>query len=92
MSDIHKYQTDYVEADVDNVELAGYLLEHDLGIQDFKVVSENHIEIYDLGKDVKEISAVLVQNGVGLNGIGCRQNSLENYFFQITETKEAERL
>lgn len=92
MSDIHKYQTDYVEANVDNVELAGYLLEHDLGIQDFKVVSENHIEIYDLGKDVKEISAVLVQNGVGLNGIGCRQNSLENYFFQITETKEAERL
>ncbi|CCK89428.1 hypothetical protein BN165_420003 [Clostridioides difficile E1] len=27
MSDIHKYQTDYVEVDVDNVELVGYLLE-----------------------------------------------------------------
>lgn len=87
MSDVHKYQTDYVEADVDNVELAGYLLEHELGIQDFKIVSENHIEIYGLRRDVKEISAIFIQNGIGINGIGRKQNSLENYFFQITETK-----
>lgn len=57
MSDVHKYQTDYVEIDVDNVELAGYLLEHELEIQDFKIISENRIEIYDLRKNVKEISA-----------------------------------
>ena len=37
MSDIHKYQTDYVEVDVDNVELAGYLLEKEFGIKDFKI-------------------------------------------------------
>lgn len=30
MSDVHKYQTDYVEVDVDNVELAGYILESKL--------------------------------------------------------------
>lgn len=50
MSDVHKYRTDYVEIDVDNVELAGYLLEHELQIQDFRIITENRIEIYDLSQ------------------------------------------
>ena len=87
MSDVHKFQTDYVEVEVDNIELAGYVLEHECGIRNFKIVSENRIEIYDLGKAVKEISALLVQNGVGINSIGRKQNSLEDYFFQITGTE-----
>lgn len=92
MSDVHKFQTDYVEVDVDNVELAGYLLEQKLEIQDFKIISENRIEIYDLRKDIKEISTVFIQNGIGINSIGRKQNSLEDYFFQITEAKEGETL
>lgn len=92
MSDVHKYKTDYVEVNVDNVELAGYLLEHEFGIEDFKVISENLIEIYDLRKDVKEISAVFIQNGIGINSIGRKQNSLEDYFFQITGAKAVDTL
>lgn len=88
MSDIKRYQTDYVEVDVDNVELAGYLLENKLAIQDFRILSERRIEIYDVKKDVKEISAVFVQNGVGLSSIGRKQNTLEDYFFQVMEGAE----
>lgn len=84
MSEIHKYLNDYVEVETDNVELAGYLLENSLGLHDFRVVSEELIEIYNLDKEVKEISAVLIQNGVGINSIRRKQNSLEDYFFQIT--------
>lgn len=90
MSDIHRYQTDYVETVVDNVDLAAYLLEHTLGIQDFKIISEDRIEIYDTKKEIREISAIFVQNGVGISKIGRRENSLEDYFFQITGAKEAE--
>ena len=92
MNDVHKYQTDYVEVDVDNIELAGYILEHEFDIQDFKIISENRIEIYDLKKDVKEISATFIQNGIGINSIGRKQNSLEDYFFQITGAKAVENL
>ena len=92
MSDIHKFQMDYVEVDVDNIELASYILEHDLGIQSFKIISENRIEIYDLKKEIKEISATFVQNNIGINSIGRRKNSLEDYFFQITETKAVKNL
>ena len=56
--------------------MAGYVLEHECGIRNFKIVSENRIEIYDLGKAVKEISALLVQNGVGINSIGRKQKFL----------------
>ena len=83
MADIHKYQTDYIELEVEDIRRAGYLLEHDMGISDFKVISESMIGIYDLTKAVKEISAVLVRNDVGIIGIGKKQGSLEDYFFQV---------
>ena len=83
MADIHKYQTDYIELEVEDIRRAGYLLEHDMGISDFKVISESMIEIYDLTKAVTEISAVLVRNDVGIIGIGKKQGSLEDYFFQV---------
>lgn len=92
MSDVHKYRTDYIEVNVDHAELAGYLLEQKLGLHDFRILSENRIEIYDLGKEVKEISAVFIQNGIGINGIGRKQSSLEEYFFQITGAKGADEL
>lgn len=66
MSDIHKYQTDYIKAEVDHTELAACILEQELGIEDFKIISENCIEIYSLKKNVKEISAAFVQNGIGI--------------------------
>lgn len=83
MADIHKYRTDYVEVHVDSVQKTGYVLE-ECDIHDFKIISQHHIEIYDLHKDVKELSAILVQNGIGINSIGRKQSSLEEYFFQMT--------
>ena len=83
MSDIRKAPTDYIELEVDDIGRAGYLLEQVVGISDFKVISDTKIEIYDLRKPAKEISAVLVQNGVGMAGIGVKKNSLEDYFFRV---------
>lgn len=83
MADIHKYQTDYIELEVEDIRRAGYLLEQEMGITDFKVMSDTVIEIYDLSKSVKEISAVLVRNDAGILSIGKKQNSLEDYFFQV---------
>lgn len=92
MSEVHKYQTDYIEIEVDNVELAGYLLEQELGTQNFRIFSEKRIEVYDFEKDIKVISAKLIQNGIGINSIGHKQNSLEDYFFQITDRNEVKTI
>lgn len=45
------------------------------------------IGIIQNGKLIKEISTTFIQNGVGINSIGRKQNSLEDYFFQITGAK-----
>ena len=85
MSDIRKHQTEYIELEVEDVNRAGYLLECDLEISNFKVTSDTMMEIYDLDKPVKEISTVLVKNGVGIIKIGKKQNTLEDYFFHVLE-------
>lgn len=90
MVDVKKYQTDYIEVEVDNVELAGYLLEHEGHVENFKITSQTHMEIYDVQIEVKEISALLIRGGVGIQRIGRKQSSLEDYFFQITTSKGGE--
>lgn len=85
MAEIRKFQTDHIELEVDDVSRAAYLLEHDLGMTRFKVTSDRRIELYDLSRPVQELAAALVQNGVGIGSIGKRQNSLEDYFFQVIE-------
>lgn len=87
MSDIHKHQTDYIELETEDIRRAGYLLEHALGITDFRVMSETKVEIYDLTKTVREITEALVRNEVGIISIGKKQNSLEDYFFHVLEER-----
>lgn len=43
------------------------------------------IRIYDPDISGKTISKVLVEDGVGLESIGRKQDTLEDYFFQLTE-------
>lgn len=88
MADIHSHLRDYVEVETDNTALAGCLLEQQMGIRDFKIFSRTYMEVYDLRVEVRKITAMLVQNGVGINRIGRRKNSLEDYFFQITGQEE----
>lgn len=85
MDEIHKWQTDYIELEVEDTGRTGYLLEHEMNIMNFKVMSGTVIEIYDLTRSVREITQLLVQNDVGIIGIGKKQNSLEDYFFHVLE-------
>ena len=85
MSEIRQNQTDYIELETNDIKQAGYLLEANLGITDFKVFSDTGIRIYSPDKTVAEISSVMVQNNVGILSIGKKQNSLEDYFFRILE-------
>lgn len=83
ISDIRKMQTEYIELEVDDVRRTACLLEKELGLTNFKVVTDTGIEIYDTSKSVKEISVSLVQNEIGIISIGMKQNSLEDYFFHV---------
>ncbi|MCM1089154.1 MAG: ABC transporter ATP-binding protein [Muribaculaceae bacterium] len=85
MPDIRKCQTEYIELEVDDIGRAGYLLEQELGLTNFKVITDTKIEIYDISKSVKELLTALVQHEIGIISISMKQNSLEDYFFRVIQ-------
>lgn len=84
INDIHEYQAEYMELKVDDVNRAACLLAQDVRCPHFTVAGDDSIRIYDTDITGKEISALVVGNGIGLESISRKQNSLEDYFFQLT--------
>lgn len=85
MNDIHDYHSEYIEVEVSDCGRAGGLLEEKLGIKNYTIISENKIRIFDMVASGTEISAVFVQNSIGVESIRKQENTLEDYFFQLTK-------
>lgn len=89
IAEIRRLQTAYIGLETTDAARAGRLLEQELGITDFTVVSGTCIEIYDLTRSTREIAAALVREDIGIISIGQKQNSLEDYFFQALQCDTA---
>lgn len=85
MKEISQMNTAYIELTVDNVRKAAYVLADKLECNHFKVMDEQSIRIYDTHADTKDISKALAMNGVEINSIGRKAESLEDYFLKLTE-------
>lgn len=84
MDEIHKHQTEYISLQVDNTAHAALLLEK-MGIRKFSVQDDENIRIYDSEISGKTISEALIKEGVGLESLWRRHDTLEDYFFRLTE-------
>ena len=84
IEEIHKHQTDYISLQVDDVTRAAALLEN-MGMKNFRVLDKELIRIYDSDVSGKVLSKALIENGVGLESIGRKHDTLEDFFFQLTE-------
>lgn len=84
IEEIHKHQTEYISLQVDDVAHAATLLEQ-MGITNFSVLDKEFIRIYDSNISGKVLSKNLIESGVGLESLGRKQDTLEDYFFQLTE-------
>lgn len=87
IEEIHRHQTDYISLQVDDVARAAALLER-MEIKDFRVQDKEFIHIYDSDVQSKMLSKVLIENGVGLESIGRKHDTLEDFFFQLTEEEK----
>lgn len=85
MEEIYQYNTEYMELEVDDTGIAGYLLEEKMGIIQYKIISDRIIRVFDREKTGKEISMFFAQNNLGVESIRKKQNTLEEYFFQLME-------
>ena len=84
IEEIHKHQTAYISLQVDDVTRAAALIEG-MGIKNFSVLDKEFIRISDSDVSGKTLSKALIENGVGLESIGRKQDTLEDSFFQLTE-------
>lgn len=87
IEEIHKRQTEYISLQVDDVARAAALLEA-MEIQNFSVTDSAFIRIYDTDISGKTLSKTMVENGVGVESLGRRQDTLEDYFFWLTEEEK----
>lgn len=75
---------EYIRLQVDQPQLAATVLNR-MGVQDFKAVDQNTINIYDLSLDNQTLVEMLVAANVGVNTIVKEHINLENYFKSIVE-------
>ena len=87
IEEIHKHQMEYISLQVDDVAHAATLLEQ-MDITNFSVLDQEFIRIYDSNISGKVLSKALIESGVGLESLGRKQDTLEDYFFQLTEERK----
>lgn len=83
MKDINGVQTEYIELTVFDIKKATMILEHILGIKNYKIMNEQMIRIYELTKSQQEISKTLIMNDIEIESINKKNSSLEEYFLNL---------
>ena len=69
----------YISLDVENIGLASITLEQKLHTENFKVMDDHTIYLYDFVNESSLVATTLIQEGVILNKMNISNVSLENY-------------
>ena len=70
----------YISLDVENIGLATITLEQKLHTENFKVMDDHTIYLYDFVNESSLVATTLIQEGVILNKMNISNVSLENYY------------
>ncbi|KON67716.1 bacitracin ABC transporter ATP-binding protein [Peribacillus butanolivorans] len=83
MKSINGEQTDYIEVTVQDIKKATYILDHELGLKNYKIISEQMIRIYEMTATQQEISKALIMKDIEIESINKKHSSLEEYFLNL---------
>jgi len=83
---LKKKNRTFIELRVDDDKKAAFLLENNLHVTDYKVIEQGLIRIYERLNESAAGNGVLTANGVHVAGISIMNDSLEDYFLQLTGT------
>ncbi len=89
MKEITQMHTAYIALSVTDTKKAAYVLADQLKLEQFKIMDENTIRVYDSSVTTNDLSKVLTENDVGIDAIGKKSESLEDYFLKLTEGEES---
>lgn len=83
METIRLQNTEYIELKTDDVKKAAYVIKETLYTTNFKILDDVTIRIYDMNTSQGKISQTLVLNGVLVESINKKDNTLEDYFLKM---------
>lgn len=84
MKKITEMNTAFIELVVEDTRKASYVLAEKLSLNNFKIVDNSKIRIYEMKTSTQEISRALLVNGVDIASINKKAETLEDYFLKIT--------
>ncbi len=84
MKEIFEKNTSYIELIVTDIKRAAYVLTDKLGLNNFKIVDDSKIRIYEVNVTTQKISKELMLNDIDIISISIHTETLEDYFLKLT--------
>lgn len=88
MKSIVQEQTDYIEVAVQDIKRAAYILDDQLGLKNYKIMSEQMIRIYETTTSQQDITKAFIMNDIQMESINKKNSSLEEYFLNLMDGEE----
>ncbi|WP_150275587.1 ABC transporter ATP-binding protein [Paenibacillus tepidiphilus] len=82
MDTIRTRNTQYIELETGECNKAVYILQHKLGLSNYKVLNARTIRIYDAVSQL-EVNKAMTEGNVELDSISKKHHSLEDYFMEL---------
>lgn len=86
--DLEKKCQSFLEVKVTNSKKLAALLEQNLGYKEFKVISEDVIQVFDINRSPEEISELAISNKIGLMSLDEKSINLESYYMSLMGVAE----
>ncbi|ULO05974.1 ABC transporter ATP-binding protein [Paenibacillus sp. 19GGS1-52] len=83
MNTIRDHNTEYIELITNESSKAVYVLEHKLGLSNFKVMDPRTIRVYDESISQRDLNKALVMEDIELESLSKKNHSLEDYFLNL---------
>lgn len=81
--DLERKCQSFLEVKVTNSKKLAALLEQKLGYKEFKVISEDVIQVFDINRSPEEISELAISNKIGLMALDEKSINLESYYMSL---------
>lgn len=84
MKEISEKNTAYIELIVTDIKRTAYVLTDKLRLNNFKIVDDSKIRIYEVNVTTQKISKELMLNDIDIISISIHTETLEDYFLKLT--------
>lgn len=84
MAEIRHRNRHYVKLTVSDMSRTVPILEKQLAVNDFEILNDHEIKIFQLDGNLENINLTLVTNGIGVSELAVKKGNLEEYFLKLT--------